>query len=539
MATNPVAEPSARWNELEALRAILRPLASTLSMRAAGTALLPPHEGEALFAPSLPNQVGSAPEVIGDHGGFTRTYQIRLSRAVLNPAFAEAMVTLAGKVFRRPIGLDDTVPPKIAAHAEDIDRRGNNLHNFALDRFLRALWDGFSLVLVDAPRAATPDAAKKRTSAEEAVEGIRPFVVPYGADQLLGIRTDVVNGRWRLTQARLYDCALEPAGEFGEAVMERVRVFASPASGVVMVQTWKREKGSQDDYKPDGEPVPILGVREIPLVPIYGNIEHGFFDAAPGFMDLAMLNIRDWQIQSDVDNILRVGMVPKPYIAGGSLPDEVKWSVDEMLEFEDPQARILFAKLEVDGVEAAVANLERGRDLMAQLALKALLPMRGGKITAEEVQIRTTDSISPLQALALGLKDSLNQVLRFMAQYHRAGDDAGGSVTLSGKLFVSARDVIDIKALETARKGVNGKPDIGQKTYLENLKRLTDALPEDADIDELIEEAEQESRASEILRGTLDDLGADPEDGDPNADEERTPPPARAAEPGDAGERAA
>lgn len=510
---NPVAEQSARWKQLEQLRNIIAPLwGGTLEMRTRSD-LMPPHEGELVVLPRPANEIGVAPEVIRDRGGISRSYQIRLDRSVLWPEFRRQMTVLTGKVFRKPVTLGKDVPPRLVAYAEDIDRRGTNLHNFALNRFLRSMRDGFSMILVDAPRAKIEagDDARRRTAAEEAAGGIRPYLVPYDACQLIGCRSEVVNGRWRLTQARLYERSLEPVGEFGEREVERVRVLSSPATGTVFSETWRMLTGVEDDYKLELPRAPISNVWEIPLVAVYGNWEHGFFDAEPAFIDLALFNVRDWQISSDIDNILRVGIVPKPYITGvpaGTLKDQL-WSVDDMLELQDPQAKIAFAEIEGHGVKLAIENRNDGRQLMKQLGLELLLPMRSGQMTDDEVQARSTDALSPLQALALGLQDSLEQALRFMAQYHRLGNDAGGSVAVSTKPFLTATETADLQALLAARK----ERIITKATYGKELQRRA-VLSDEIDMEAEVAAAEREALPESLLTGRLDDQGDAPENPD-------------------------
>lgn len=539
---NPVAKPSSRWEELDQLRQIIAPLwGGTLAMRERHD-LMPPHEGELVVVPREPNEIDTAPEVIRDRGGLSRSYGIRLQRAVLWPEYRRQMLVLAGKVFRRPLKLGDDVPTKLQGYAEDIDRRGTNFHNFALQRFLRGLRDGLTLILVDAPRAQVEkgEDARRRTAIEEAAAGIRPYVVPYDAEQLLGIRTEVVNGRWRLTQVRLYECSTEPDGDYGEIEVERVRVLSSPATGQVFSETWKKRKGTDEDFAIDLKKAPINNVREIPLVPVYGNWEHAYFDAEPAFIDLALLNIRDWQMSADIDNMLRVSMVPKPYVTGiepGTLRDQ-RWSADDLLELKEPRSRILFAEIEGKGMSLAMKNRDDGRALMKLLGLELLMPMRSGQMTDDEVQARSTDALSPLQALALSLQDSLEQVLRFMAQYHKLGEDAGGSVEISSKVFLTAGEVRDIQTLLKLREGRGGRPDIDRITMLENVKRLTDALGDDDDPKAINAKVELELRAGEILTGRLDELGADPEDGE-DAGKEKPEEGAGGPPAGNAGDRAA
>src|SRR5690606_12323558 len=134
-------------------------------------------------------------------------------------------------------------------------------------------------------------------------QGIRPYDVPYDASQLIHVVPEVVNGRWRLTMVRLYERGVKRVSEYEEIEVERVRVFRSPATGTVTSETWARAVGSKEAVQLEAPPAPVNNISEIPLVAIYANWEHEYFDAEPAFVDVGLFNIRDWQISSDIDNI--------------------------------------------------------------------------------------------------------------------------------------------------------------------------------------------------------------------------------------------
>ncbi|MFG8109072.1 DNA-binding protein, partial [Pseudomonas aeruginosa] len=149
------------------------------------------------------------------------SYQERLQRSTLLPAFSETVKNLAGRVLARPITLGDEVPGDIAGWCnDDIDLMGNNLDVFAGEWFRTGLGYGLCHCLVDYPPS---DGVK--TIAQEREEGIRPYSVLIRPQQVLGYRYRVERGRPVLTQFRYMEEIEEEDGEFGSKNVQQVRVL--------------------------------------------------------------------------------------------------------------------------------------------------------------------------------------------------------------------------------------------------------------------------------------------------------------------------
>jgi len=99
---------------------------------------------------------------------------------------------------------------------------------------------------------------------------------------------------------RIKEAAEEEDGEYGTKTVERVRVLR-PGSWEV----W--EKGEKDEYALIESGATTLA--EIPYVPFYGR-KTGFMLGESPLLDLAHLNVKHWQSQSDQDTILHVARVP-------------------------------------------------------------------------------------------------------------------------------------------------------------------------------------------------------------------------------------
>ncbi|MDQ0462622.1 hypothetical protein QO010_000370 [Caulobacter ginsengisoli] len=380
-----VATMASPWPMLEAL------MGGTARMRGLGERLLPRWPGE---------------EAEG--------YRARLATATLFPALRRTVSAMVGKPFAKPLTLGVGTPAQIVNWADDIDLEGVSLHVFAAEMFAEALTYGLAGILVEVPRPV--DGAV--TQADQAAAGVRPYFVRVMHGQILGWRTAVIGGRRVLSQLRLSECASEADGDFGEASVERVRVL-EPGRWAI----WERTDPRSEAWvlKEEG----LSGLPVVPFVPLYGT-RVDFMAGQPPLLDLAYLNVKHWQSQSDQDTILHVARVPILALVGGDKTTAltvgsgtaVSLPVDGDLKF-------------VEHSGAAIAAGQASLDALEQQMIQAgaeLLVRKPGQRTAAEALGDAEASKSDLQRLVENFEDSLDQALFLMARY--AGLDDGGSVSL-------------------------------------------------------------------------------------------------------------
>ena len=237
-------------------------------------------------------------------------YNRRIATATLFPAYRRTVSVMAGKPFSKEATLSEDAPPQVQEWAKDIDREGVSLHVFAQEMFAESFY-GLAGILVEAPKPPEPT-AKVVTVADEKAAGIRPYFVRVMHGQILGWRVASINGARQLTQLRISEVAKEPDGPFGEKKLDRVRVL-EPGN-------WRLfEKQADETGKENWVEIDqgVTGLTYIPFVPLYG-FRKGFMCGAPPLLDLAFLNVKHWQSQSDQDTILHVARVPILCITGGN-----------------------------------------------------------------------------------------------------------------------------------------------------------------------------------------------------------------------------
>lgn len=390
-----VLQMAREWPLLEALQS------GTLAMRAGGASFLPrwPNESE-------------------------KSYSARLYTATLFPAYRRTVSVMSGKPFSKMLALSDDTPAQIRKWAESIDNQGVNLHAFCAEMFRKTIGNGLAGILVDYPdttqrdEAGNPvDGAPARTVAEIEAEGIRPYWVRVMHSQILGWRTVLVQGVLRLSQLRLMEVAEEPEGDFGTAAIEQVRVL-TPGRW----QTFR--KNAKGDWEMHREGVTTLDY--IPFVPLYG-VREGFMVGRPPLIDLAYLNAKHWQSQSDQDTILHVARVP---ILAAIGVDEEGW---ELTVGASTSVRLPMGS-ELKYVEHSGAAISAGASALADLQNQMietgaeLLVKKPGERSATEAANDAEANKCDLQRTVETFEDALNTALQFTADF--AGLDKGGKATL-------------------------------------------------------------------------------------------------------------
>ncbi|MCW9731921.1 DUF4055 domain-containing protein [Avibacterium sp. 20-15] len=227
-------------------------------------------------------------------------YQKRLERSTLYPALSETLSQMTGRVFFKPIDVQDVNQVITDRFLPDVDMLGNNLDVFAARWFYASLAYGVSYVLVDYTKINDV-----RTLADEIKVGARPYLVHIKPQSVLGFKTAMHNGRQVLTQFRYTENVVVDKDEFTTETMEQINVYE-------IGRVRKYQKRGEDFELVDDVELKIAGKRLdfIPIVAFATKNSGEFMLGEPPLMELAYLNIKHWQSQSDQDNILNTARVP-------------------------------------------------------------------------------------------------------------------------------------------------------------------------------------------------------------------------------------
>jgi hypothetical protein len=415
-----VNEPGAELTRLAAPWPVVEPLmAGTRAMRAAGENLLPCWPGEDVAA-----------------------YKARLAVATLFPAYRRTVTVMAGKPFAKPLTIGDAPDAALADWAPwlaDIDRKGTSLHVFAAEMLAEGLAHGIAGIYVDWPRATeVPRAENGVTSkAAEKAAGLRPYFVRVLHGQLLGWR---YGADGQLDMVRFREDAEVADGEYGAATVERVRVLYRGR--------WElHEKAGSTWGKVDEGTTPNVNV--IPFVPVYGR-RLGPMHGVPPLEDVAYLNVKHWQSQSDQDAIEHVARVPILTVRGVDAQTfQLAIGASTAINLGDnPGAELKFVEHTGAAISAGAAALERLEQQMIQSGAE-LLVKKPGQRTATESANDAEANKCDLQRIVEDFEDSLDQALVIAGLYARVQPPSVslfkdfGSTSLSD---ASAQLVADLNA---------------------------------------------------------------------------------------------
>lgn len=401
-----VAQMAQKWAISDAL------LGGTAAMRSAGEA----------FLPKWPNEE-------------RESYDARLKTATLFPAFRRTIGVMAGKPFSKQLTFGNDVPEVIREYCENIDLEGHNLHAFGCNILQEVLGYGICGVLVDYPKV-TP----ARTVADEKSIGARPYMVFIRHSQILGWQTARINGVLTLTQLRLAETGEEQDGPYGVQSIKRVRVL-EPGRWQLWQETDKHE------YTLIEEGTTTLSA--IPFVPFYG-VRKSFMVGESPLIDLAYLNVKHWQSQSDQDTIMHVSRVPILTVIGAEQDTKVTVGASSAVALPIG-ADMKFVEHSGAAIAAGEKSLEALEAQMIQTGAELLVQKPDGQKTATQANNDAEANKSDLQRITESFEDSIDQALQFVAMWRGLPD--GGHVSLFKDFAVGSLSDASAQLIVTMQQG--------------------------------------------------------------------------------------
>lgn len=402
-------------------------LGGTKTMRAAGTSYLP----------QWPNEKDDS-------------YKTRLSISTLFPAYGRTVSTLTGKPFSRPITLPDGLNAQLKEWFDDIDLQGTNIGVYSAKLFHTALGKGLAGVIVDCPpRGDTPNSVQAERTA-----GIRPYFAEVRAEDLLGWQAQLVEGKWRLTQLRFYEHVEIQDGPYAAKCITQIRVW-----NIGNYEIWRKNPADNTWYVFDSKTVSI---NFVPFQPFYGA-KAAYMVGLPPLLDLAYLNVKHWQSQSDQDTLLHVARVPILTVTTDD--DKFELTVGSSTGIRIPiGAEVKFVEHTGKAIEAGAKSLAELKDEMRQSGAE-LLVLRMTQATATEVNADNSVGTCDLQRMTVEFEGSLNAACDMLTQWVNQ--------TMPGKLAIykdfGALNISDASSqilLDSTKSGL-----LSDETFFKELQR--------------------------------------------------------------------
>lgn len=348
------------------------------------------------------------------------SYRKRLERSTLYPALSETLSQMTGRVFFNPIDVAD-VTETVQALFDDVDLVGNNLDVFASRWFYSALAYGCSFALIDFTRV---EAVKSR--AEEKALNARPYWVHIKPHQVLGMKTARVNGKQAITQFRYVVNEQVEDGEFGVKTVKYVYVYE-----IGKVRKFSEAEGEfrfESELQLTAQNRPLDFVPVVPFITKRNELTNAI---EPPLMELAYLNVKHWQSQSDQDNITNIARVPllaiysndevKQLAIGGSA---VHLPTGSSMQFVEHSGQAI-----ASGVESLKDLEEQMKTAGAKLLTKTALAM-----TDSQARDEAGKEISQLRLLANRFEDAIDLALEYTGHWLGIAKEQVGNVQISGNI---------------------------------------------------------------------------------------------------------
>ena len=381
------------------------------------------------------------------------SYDNRLARSVCPPYFLRLERMLAGMLTRKPVRLSDT-GNNLREQLFDIDLQGNDLNVWTYETARKMIRYGHVGVLVDAPATGNNG---------------RPYWVTYTPRDILGFRTEMIDGEMQFTQLRLQEKVSESDGEYGEKIVEQVRLL-TPGNFEI-----HRKAKTGKFVKVDEGTMPV---DKIPFSVAYSN-RVNLLDSRPPMADIAELNLKAYQIQSDLDNQLHISAVPMLAFYGfPQNAEEVSAGPGEAIAFP-ADGRAEYIEPDGKSYDAQFRRLDRLESQINELGLAAVLGQKLSAETAEAKRIDRSQGDSTMMVVAQQMQDMIDNCLMFHSQY--INSEAGSCFV--NRDFLSQRlEPQEIQALLTLYTSGS----ITQKTLLDQLTE-GEVLGDEFDVEEEIE----------------------------------------------------
>jgi hypothetical protein len=346
------------------------------------------------------------------------SYDRRLSTSICPPYYQRLERMLAGMLTRKPVRLNNT-SDQIREQLFNVDLNGNDLNVWTYETARKMIRYGHVGVLVDAPR-----------------DGGRPFWCSYTPREILGWRAEIIDGEQKLMQLRLSESIIVPDGDYGEKEVQQIRVL-SPGE----FKLFQRDE-KKGDFRVVDEGRTSLD--RIPFAVAYSN-RVNTLESRPPLEDIANLNLKAYQIQSDLDNQLHISAVPMLAFYGfPSAAEEVSAGPGEAIAFP-ADGRAEYIAPSSDAFASQFQRLDQIEKQINELGLSAVLGQKLSAETAEAKRLDRSQGDSTMMVIAQNMQDMIDNCLQFHAQY--LGDRQPGSCYVNRDFLGTRLEPQEIQAL--------------------------------------------------------------------------------------------
>jgi len=335
-------------------------------------------------------------------------YLERLENATLYNFLKKSVDNLSSVLFRKSLKVDYKV--KNEKFIKNIDGKGSSLNQFSKEVSREALKDGLAYIWVDSQRV---DQAVSVSN----IDNIQPYLKLIKRENVYSKKIVFENGLAVLKQIVFNQTIdVEKDGEDFETVEKEIYIVLTENGGKI----WSLKDGSKEVYEEIDSWENTLGL--VPVIPIY-SAKTGFLEADIPLLDLAFMNLKHFNSQSNLDSILRLAAVPVPIVYSDNEFDKntlkkegLTIGVNKALAFNDKSKEgFEFVEIQGNSIDKLENNLIKIEESMDKMALSVLTSNSFN--TATEAKIADSNSNLFLMDLAMSLEDGLNSAFKIMELY--------------------------------------------------------------------------------------------------------------------------
>ena len=321
-----------------------------------------------------------------------KDFQARLERTTLYPGLERALEDMVGRALGREVILPEG-DAFWEEWAKEVDQYKTPLSTWARDAFREAMTTGVVFAIPDAPQRTEEE------NREQAMER-KPWLQLVYADHVINYET--LGDSAQLTAFRI---------QIGE---DRRREYLLLNGRVGVFDYVKRSQPSidkSDEWVQVGPPYfypPVI--TEIPVVPLYTN-PHGFMYAVPPLRHIADQNLKHYNLDSDLENI--VTFVSSPLMTGTGVPEDFDSVVpNELILLKDPGAEIKYVEPNGSGVAILQGLTKETIEVMDRLGI-AIVSERL-YMTATETENDRAREVTRLTLYSQHFQLGLNRLMRLV-----------------------------------------------------------------------------------------------------------------------------
>jgi hypothetical protein len=361
-----------------------------------------------------------------------QNYFDRLQTATLYNVFKKSIDNTASMLLRKKPNI--TAPEQNMSLLKNVDGTGTSIDSFIKEIGKLSILDGLSYIWVDSQNI-------DGTVTEFSKSQIKPFFKIIK-------RSDVINKSIVFKDG----VAVLDTIVFTQLIDEKIDNFKTikiTATIVLTAGTCYILKGKEILVQWEN----TLGY--VPIIPVY-SAKKGFLSADIPFLDLAYMNIKHYNSQSNLDSILKVAALPVPIIFSANEYDKnslkkegVTVGVNRALSFSDKSSEgFEWAEISGSSISALESNLEKIEEKMEKMSISMVL--NSSFNTATEAKISDANSNIFLLELAFSIDSAINNAFLIAGEY--SGTDYGISIELSKDFSGIAMDaqtidkIINMKA---------------------------------------------------------------------------------------------